>query len=134
MQVNMHEAKTHLSKLVQAVLDGEQVILARNGEAVVQITKYTPVKHKRKPGSLKGKIWLADDWDSPETNRMINEMMMKTRIFPDEPDPHAVNEPTPPYEVTARTASVAARLASSPAAEKKRSGIRVGKRVAKRKS
>ena len=102
MQVNMHDAKTHLSKLVQAVLDGEEVILARNGEAVVQITKYTPVKHKRKPGSLKGKIWLADDWDSPETNRMINEMMMNTRIFPDEPDPHAVNEPAQAYEVSSR--------------------------------
>lgn len=100
MQVNMHEAKTQLSKLVQAVLDGEEVILARNGEAVVQITKYTPVKPKRKPGSLRGKIWLADDWDSPETNRMINELAMKTRIFPDEPDPHAVNEPTRPDVVS----------------------------------
>ena len=36
MQVNMHDAKTHLSKLVQAVLDGEQVILARNGEAATR--------------------------------------------------------------------------------------------------
>lgn len=98
MQVNMHEAKTQLSKLVQAVLDGEEVILARNGEAVVQITKYTPVKPKRKPGSLKGQIWMADDWDSPETNRKINEMAMKTRIFPDEPDPHAVNESATVYK------------------------------------
>ena len=105
MQVNMHEAKTQLSKLVQAVLDGEEVILARNGEAVVQITKYTPVKPKRKPGSLKGKIWLADDWDSPETNRMINEMMMKTRIFPDEPDPHAVSEPAPAYKIAPKKQS-----------------------------
>ncbi len=102
MQVNMHEAKTHLSKLVQAVLDGEQVILARNGEAVVQITKYTPVKHKRKPGSLKGKIWLADDWDSPETNRMINEMMIPKSIFPDEPVTLSVQGPKTPYLVTAR--------------------------------
>ena len=102
MQVNMHEAKTHLSKLVQAVLDGEQVILAHNGEAVVQITKYTPVKHKRKPGSLKGQIWLADDWDSPETNRIINEMMIPKTIFPDEPVTLSVREPGKPYLVTAR--------------------------------
>ena len=100
MLVNMHDAKSQLSKLVQAVLDGEEVILARNGEPVVQITKYAPVKPKRKPGSLKGKIWLADDWDSPETNRMINEMAMKTRIFPDEPDPHAVSEPAAVYKAT----------------------------------
>lgn len=127
MQVNMHDAKTNLSKLVQAVLDGEEVILARNGEAVVQITKYTPVKHKRKPGSLKGKIWLADDWDSPETNRIINEMMMKTRIFPDEPDPHAVNEPVQAYEVAPQAARLAARPTISPTA-KKRSVKRVTKR------
>ncbi len=102
MQVNMHDAKTHLSKLVQAVLDGEEVILARNGEAVVQITKYTPVKHKRKPGSLKGKIWLADDWDSPETNRIINEMMVPKSIFPDEPVALSGQDPRTPYVVTPR--------------------------------
>ncbi len=129
MQVNMHDAKTHLSKLVQAVLDGEQVILARNGEAVVQLTKYTPVKPKRKPGSLKGQIWLADDWDSPETNRIINEMMMKTRIFPDEPDPHAVNELALAYKVAPKATRIAARLASSLAAAKKRSVKRVAKRT-----
>lgn len=101
MQVNMHEAKTQLSKLVQAVLDGEEVILARNGEAVVQITKYTPVKPKRKPGSLRGKIWLADDWDSPETKRMINDMMIPKSLFPDEPLVPAARESRKPYRVTA---------------------------------
>ena len=111
MQVNMHEAKTHLSKLVQAVLDGEQVILARNGEAVVQITKYTPVKPKRKPGSLKGKIWLADDWDSPETKRMMNEMMIPKSIFPDEPVTVSVKEPAAPYLVTRRKLATPKRAA-----------------------
>ena len=99
MQVNMHEAKSRLSKLVQSVLDGEEVVIARNGVPVVRLTRLAPQQPKRKPGAWKGKIWFADDWDSPETNRMINEMMMKTRIFPDEPDPHAVNEPTRAYEV-----------------------------------
>ena len=97
MQVNMHQAKSQLSKLVQAVLDGEDVVIARNGVPVVQLTKVAPKKFRRKPGALKGRIWIADDWDSPETNRMINEMMLKTRLFPDEPDPHVVNEPRPAY-------------------------------------
>ena len=74
MQINMHEAKSQLSKLVQAALDGEEVIIARNGAPVVQLIKHTPVKIKRKPGSLKGQIWLAADWDSPETKRIINEI------------------------------------------------------------
>ena len=113
MQVNMHEAKSQLSKLVQAVLDGEEVILARNGEAVVQITKYTPVKPKRKPGSLKGKIWLADDWDSPETNRMINEMMIPKSLFPDEPVVLTAREPRKPYRV-----AVPKRAAKKPAKRK----------------
>lgn len=118
MQVNMHEAKTHLSKLVQAVLDGEQVILARNGEAVVQITKYTPIKPKRKPGSLKGKIWLADDWDSPETRRMMNEMMIPKSIFPDEPVTLSVLEPSVPYLVTPRKPATPKRAARKSAKRK----------------
>ena len=102
MLVNMHEAKSQLSRLVQAVLDGEEVILARNGKPVVQITKYVPVKPKRKPGSLKGQIWLADDWDSPETNRMINEMMIPKSLFPDEPDALAEREPGKQYRIAAK--------------------------------
>lgn len=118
MQVNMHEAKTQLSKLVQAVLDGEQVILARNGAPVVQITKYNPVKPKRKPGSLKGKIWLADDWDSPETNRVINEMMISKSLFPDEPSAHSAQEPQTPYAVTARKPQARKRATSKHAKRK----------------
>ena len=38
-------------------------------------------KFKRQPGSLKGQIWLADDWDSPETNRMINDMCCHHESF-----------------------------------------------------
>ena len=53
----------------------------------------TPIKIKRKPGAFKGKMWLADDWDSPETNRMINDMMLAARIFPEEPDPRTIKEP-----------------------------------------
>ena len=100
MQINMHEAKSQLSKLVQAALDGEEVIIARNGAPVVQLVKHTPVKVKRKPGAWEGKIWLADDWDSPETNRKINAMMENSVLFPAEPEKHATNEPRRPYKVT----------------------------------
>lgn len=66
----------------------------------------TPIKIKRKPGAFKGKMWLADDWDSPETNRMINDMMLASRIFPDEPDQRTINEPvaTPVVESKKHTA------------------------------
>ena len=102
MQVNMHEAKSQLSKLVKAAIDGEEVIIARDGEPVVQLTKYTTVKPKRKPGSLKGQIWMADDSDSPETSRMINQMMLSSKVFPDEPAPNSAREPHTAYEITSK--------------------------------
>lgn len=90
MQVNMLEAKSHLSKLVRAVLNGEKFIIARNGVPMVQLTKLAPKKFQRKPGALKGKMWLADDWDSPESRRMINDMMLSSKVFPDQPDAKSV--------------------------------------------
>ena len=100
MQINMHEAKSQLSKLVQAALDGEEVIIARNGAPVVQLIKYTPVKAKRNPGAWAGKIWIADDWDSPETNQRISAMLESSPLFPAEPDKHTVNEPKSAYKAT----------------------------------
>ena len=113
MQVNMLEAKSQLSKLVQAVLDGEEVIIARNGVPMVQLTKLAPKTFHRKPGAWKGKMWLADDWDSPETGRMINNMMLSSKVFPDEPGANMVREP-------ARVYKPGARNRASPVAAKRR--------------
>ena len=99
MQVNMHEAKSQLSKLVQAVLNGEQVVIARNGAPVVQRIKHAPVKVKRKPGSLKGQICLADDWDSPETKRIINDMMIPMELRASAPRTLIAAEPIAAYHV-----------------------------------
>ena len=62
--VNMHEAKTNLSKLVKRAAAGEEVIVAKAGEPVAKIVAYTaPPKQPRVPGSMKGKIWIAPDFD-----------------------------------------------------------------------
>jgi prevent-host-death family protein len=62
--VNMHEAKTNLSKLVQRAAAGEEIIVAKAGEPVAKIVAYTaPPKEPRVPGSMKGKIWIAPDFD-----------------------------------------------------------------------
>lgn len=62
--VNMHEAKTNLSKLVQRAAAGEEIIVAKAGEPVAKIVAYTaPPKKPRVPGALKGKIWMAPDFD-----------------------------------------------------------------------
>lgn len=81
--VNIHYAKTHLSKLIEAVLQGEEIIIARAGEPKVKLVPVTK-KKKRKPGFFKGRIWLADDWDSPETNKEIEDLFYNSALGEDE--------------------------------------------------
>ncbi|HWL43213.1 MAG TPA: type II toxin-antitoxin system prevent-host-death family antitoxin [Ilumatobacter sp.] len=58
---NMHEAKTQLSRLVEQVLEGEDVVIARNGKRLVRLIKDEPVRPRRVFGSLKGKVTIDDD-------------------------------------------------------------------------
>jgi len=60
--VNMHEAKSQLSRLVQDVLDGNRVRIARNGKPVVEI-KIIDDDVIRVPGTMAGKIWVSEDFD-----------------------------------------------------------------------
>jgi prevent-host-death family protein len=61
-QVNVHEAKTQLSRLLQRVEEGHEIVIARAGKPVARIV---PVREPRKPvfGADAGKIWIADDFD-----------------------------------------------------------------------
>lgn len=61
--VNMHEAKTHLSRLVERVAQGEDVVIAKAGRPVARLVPYEESAEPRKPGALKGQIWMADDFD-----------------------------------------------------------------------
>jgi prevent-host-death family protein len=73
MEVNIHHAKTNLSKLISAVETGEDVVIARNGKPAVRLVLVEPVKKSRKNilGSGIGKFWIAPDFNSPETNAEI---------------------------------------------------------------
>jgi prevent-host-death family protein len=62
--VNMHEAKSTLSKLVEKVADGEEVVIAKAGKPVAKLVKYEP--QPRRLGFLEGKIWMADDFDETD--------------------------------------------------------------------
>jgi prevent-host-death family protein len=65
LEVNIHEAKTHLSRLLNRVLAGEEIVIAKAG---VPIARIVPIKHKLKkrvPGNCSGKIWIAEDFDGP---------------------------------------------------------------------
>lgn len=81
MEVNIHHAKTNLSKLIAAAESGEEVIIARNGKPAVKLVVVEPKKKSRRNilGSGIGKIWVAADWDSPETNAKIADMFNNTK-------------------------------------------------------
>lgn len=64
-QVNVHEAKTHLSRLLERVDAGEEIIIARAGKPCA---KLVPIRRSRTPrrlGLLKGRIRIAEDFDAP---------------------------------------------------------------------
>lgn len=62
--VNVHQAKTHLSRLLDRVEKGEEILLARNGKPVAKLVP-APTAPPRKPGAWKGKIVLHDNFDDP---------------------------------------------------------------------
>ena len=70
--VNMHEAKSQLSRLVQEVLDGNRVRIARNGKPVVEL-KIIDDDVIRVPGTMAGKIWVSEDFDdyTPDIQKLF---------------------------------------------------------------
>lgn len=64
-QVNIHDAKTNLSKLIDKVLKGEDVVIAKSNKPIVKLVMIDELKNKRKLGSAKGQVIIADDFDEP---------------------------------------------------------------------
>lgn len=65
--VNMHQAKTELSRLVQEVLDGKRVRIAKNGKPLVEL-RLIEEEVVREPGFMKDQIWLSEDFDTYSTD------------------------------------------------------------------
>ena len=63
--VNIHEAKTHLSRLVDEVYSGEEIIIAKAGKPLAKLVALTAAAKKRKLGILKGKLKAPEDFDAP---------------------------------------------------------------------
>ena len=68
---NMHDAKTHLSRIIERVERGEEVIIDRAGTPVAKIIPFARRVNRRAVGSLAGQLDLSGDWDSPQTNAEI---------------------------------------------------------------
>jgi len=65
MEVNIHEAKTHLSRLLQKVAAGEEVTISRAGKPVAKLVPIAPENRVRPLGFLQGQVYVADDFDAP---------------------------------------------------------------------
>lgn len=65
MIVNIHEAKTHLSRLLMNVAGGEEVIIAKAGKQIARLVPCEAPKAKRVPGRGRGKGSIAEDFDAP---------------------------------------------------------------------
>jgi prevent-host-death family protein len=64
-QVNVHEAKTHLSRLLEQVVQGDEVVIARDNVPLVKLVLVDSAKGVRKLGTAKGMIELGADFDAP---------------------------------------------------------------------
>ena len=82
MKVNMHEAKSQLSRLGKLAWEGEEIVIARAGEPWLRLEPYREHLKERKPGGLEGQIWMSEDFD--EEDEGFIEAMWNSKIFPDE--------------------------------------------------
>lgn len=68
---NIHDAKTNLSRIIDRVEHGEEIVISRAGTPVAKVIPFARRVVRSRRGSLAGKLVLADDWDSREVNESI---------------------------------------------------------------
>ncbi|MGW5920657.1 type II toxin-antitoxin system Phd/YefM family antitoxin [Nocardia fluminea] len=67
-QFNIHDAKTNLSRIIERVEQGEEIVISRAGTPVAKVVPLSRRVKRTGRGSLRGRVELSADWDSPETN------------------------------------------------------------------
>jgi prevent-host-death family protein len=70
-QVNIHEAKTHLSQLLEEAARGDEIIIAKAGKPIARLVAVHGDTTPRPRGLLNGKIWIADDFDAPLPDEIL---------------------------------------------------------------
>ncbi|MGE5307078.1 MAG: type II toxin-antitoxin system Phd/YefM family antitoxin [Alphaproteobacteria bacterium] len=70
-QVNIHQAKTQLSRLVDRVAGGEEIIIAKSGKPVARLVPYAPKRAARRPGAMRGKIRIKKNFDAPLPKELL---------------------------------------------------------------
>jgi prevent-host-death family protein len=64
--VNIHEAKTHLSRLVERAAAGEEITISRAGKPIAKLVAYRSEVAQRVPGAWRGQVWMAPDFDATD--------------------------------------------------------------------
>ena len=64
-KVNINEAKTQFSKLLKRVGNGEEIIISKAGKPIARLVPMSEITEKRLPGSAKGEVFIAEDFDAP---------------------------------------------------------------------
>ena len=80
MKVNMHEAKSQLSRLARLAREGEDVVICNSGRPWVRLTPYRETVDRRQPGGLEGQIVVGPDFDDEDDE--IIAAFEDSRIFP----------------------------------------------------
>ena len=80
MKVNMHEAKSQLSRLGKLAWEGEEIVIAKAGEPYLRLEPFRERLEKRKLGGLEGQIWIAPDFD--ETPQEVIDSFYNSKLFP----------------------------------------------------
>jgi prevent-host-death family protein len=70
--VNLYEAKTHLSDLVERAARGEEIVIAKAGQAKARLVPLAPTRRPRKPGAWKGRVRIGDDFDAPLPDELVS--------------------------------------------------------------
>jgi prevent-host-death family protein len=73
LDVNVHVAKTHLSRLLDQALAGEEVIISRSGKPLVRLTPVDSAPTRRTLGTAKGQFVVPDDFDAPLPDDVLTE-------------------------------------------------------------
>jgi prevent-host-death family protein len=72
-QYNIHEAKTQLSRILEKVENGEEVVISRAGKPIAKVVPLKTFTERHGRGSLRDTLFMAGDWDSRQTNESIAE-------------------------------------------------------------
>jgi len=70
-KINIHQAKTQLSRLVERAAGGEEIVIAKSGKPVARLVPYAAKNEPRRPGYLRGKIRVKKNFDQPLPKELL---------------------------------------------------------------